>query len=106
MPSKDLLDQSKAWQDEIEPFIALNPEKPNALPFAIDTHSASREFIYRVYDPRPPHEYLQDLIQREKHPFPFDYEINHDPQWEACNWHLNTLKQGKVEELPPTDELG
>ena len=69
LPTPDLLRRSKSWQDDIEPFIALNPDKPNALPFAIDTHSASREFIYRIYDPRPPHEYLQELIERDQNPF-------------------------------------
>ena len=87
LPTKEALDKCQEWQDGLEPFIALDPSKPNALPLAVETHKGTRELIYRLYNPEPPHQHLQELIEAEKHPFPFDYEIKHDITWEL-NQHL------------------
>lgn len=64
-------------------------EKPNALFLARITWNATRELIYRVYDPEPPHRFLTQLINEKTYPRQFDYRIDNDSDWKLAHWHLN-----------------
>lgn len=67
-------------------------EKPNALFLARITWNRTRELIYRVHNPEPPHEHLSRMIAAKNHPRPFDYRIDHDPEWSLAQWHLRAAK--------------
>jgi hypothetical protein len=92
---------SKAERDVIDPFgDALDAifkgddsDKPNSLFLARITWNESRELIYRVFNPEPANEYLQKLIASHDYPRPFDFRIDHDPEWNLAAWHLTAGTQ-------------
>jgi len=63
-------------------------EKPNALFLARITWNATRELIWRVFDPKLTNEFLSKLISGKTYERPFDYRIDHDKEWELARWHL------------------
>jgi hypothetical protein len=69
-------------------FCGDDREKPNALFLARITWNETRELIYRVYNPEPINDHLVDLIETETHARPFDYRIDHDPEWKLAEWSL------------------
>ena len=69
-------------------------DKPNALFLARITWNETRELIWRVFDPEPANQTLQDIISRDESPRPFDYKMEHDPEWELAKWHLTKWKKG------------
>jgi hypothetical protein len=73
-------------------FKGDDPKKPNALFLARITWNKTRELIYRVFDPEPIHQFLQQQIKDRKHPREFDYRIDPDKDWKLAKWHLGTLK--------------
>jgi hypothetical protein len=87
---------SQAERDVIDPYGDLldgafkgdDPNKPNALFLARITWNKTRELIYRVFDPEPANQYLVNVIEAKSHPRPFDYRIDHDPEWKLAEWHL------------------
>jgi hypothetical protein len=90
---------SKAEQKTIDDFGEMldvafkgDLEQPNALFLARITWNATRELIYRVYDPGPINGYLTQMIDANTSPRPFDYKMEHDPDWKLAQWHLNTIK--------------
>ena len=95
LPNEATLAKSQEWQNEIEPFIALNPENLTRCQYAVDAHKGIRQLVYQVYNPEPPHQHLQQLIEQEKHVFPFDYEMTYDPEWERCSWMFEALQNAK-----------
>ncbi len=94
MPSraeKRLLDQ---YGDSLDHLFKGDVKKPNALFLARITWNASRELVYRVYEPDPIHKELTRIIEEKSSPRPFDYRMNDDPEWKLANWHLNTALGG------------
>ncbi|TWT32247.1 hypothetical protein KOR34_40090 [Posidoniimonas corsicana] len=93
---------SEAEREIVDPFgDALDSvfkggdlKKPNALFLARITWNRTRELIYRVYEPTPPHAYLSNMIAEKTQPRPFDYRIENDPEWELAAWHLNAARGG------------
>jgi hypothetical protein len=89
MPSRDEREVVDRWGDELNVAIkGVDTEKPNALFLARITWNATRELIWRVYDPEPVHEYLQRTIKPDAFPRQFDYRMDHDPEWKMAEWHL------------------
>lgn len=64
-------------------------EKPNALFLARITWNGTRELIWRVYNPEITNTYLQEIIEAESSPRPFDYRIDPDEEWKLAAWHLS-----------------
>ena len=96
MPSRAECELIEPWENELDAkFKGENPKKPNALFLARITWRETRELLYRVCQPDPPHEYLRGLIQAKEHLRPFDYRIDSDPEWALANWHLNTALNGE-----------
>jgi hypothetical protein len=99
---KDLVEngmRSKAEQKVVDNFgdvldaIFKNAvEQPNALFLARITWNATRELIYRVHEPEPINTYLTNMIEANTSPRPFDYRMEHDPEWKLAQWHLDTTK--------------
>ena len=101
LPNKDALDRCKQWEEQIEPQLALDPHKPNALKFGNITDSGVRELIYRVFNPHHANDYIQTLIEAENHPFPFEYSIEPDETWEQCDWLIKNYRNG--EKVDPSE---
>ena len=90
MPSKE---EQKALDDfgnHLHQLFLADSEKPNTLLLARITWNATRELIYRVYDPDPIHNELTTIIENDSAQRSFDYRIDDDPEWKLANWHLNT----------------
>lgn len=89
MPSKREQQVVDAFGDSLDAaFKGADRDKPNALFLARITWNATRELIYRVCDPEPPHEFLSRMIDQKSHPRIFDYRIDNDPDWTLAAWHL------------------
>lgn len=63
-------------------------EKPNALFLARITWNATRELIWRVYDPEVADTFLKDLIKNGNPIREFDYRMENDSEWKLTEWHL------------------
>jgi hypothetical protein len=93
MPSKAEREVVDPFGDSLDAvFKGDDPEKPNALFLARITWNRTRELIFRVYDPKPPHEYLSRMIAEKNHPRQFDYRIDDDPEWKLAQWHLKAAR--------------
>jgi Family of unknown function (DUF695) len=95
MPSKDEQRVLDDFGNHVHQLFIADSEKPNALFLARITWNATRELIYRVYDPEPIHNELTSIIEKESAARPFDYRIDDDPEWKLANWHLNTALAGQ-----------
>jgi hypothetical protein len=83
---REVVDEFGATLDAA--FRGEDEQKPNALFLARITWNATRELVYRVYNPKPIHEYLVTMIEAKSHTRPFDYRIDPDPKWMLAQWHL------------------
>jgi hypothetical protein len=63
-------------------------EKPNALFLARITWNATRELIWRVYDPEIVNTFLKSMIENDKSVREFDYRMDSDENWKLAEWHL------------------
>ena len=94
MPSRDERDVVDAFGDALDVAIqGEDSQKPNALYLARITWNGTRELIWRVYDPEIANDYLQSILNAdgEVRPRPFDFRMDHDPEWELTKWHLQPL---------------
>jgi hypothetical protein len=93
MPSKEEREVVDPFGDSLDAvFKGDDPEKPNALFLARITWNRTRELIYRVFEPEPPHQYLTRMIDEKTHPRPFDYRIDNDPEWKLAEWPLKAAR--------------
>ena len=93
MPSREEREAVDPFGDLLDSiFKGDDPAKPNAIFLARVTWNAKRELIYRVYEPELSHEYLTRMINEKFHPRPFDYRIDHDPDWKLAEWHLKAAR--------------
>jgi hypothetical protein len=89
MPSESELDVIDDFGDFLDDKIkGENKEKPNALFLARITWNASRELIWRVFDPEITDKFLKDLIQNGDPIREFEYRIESDEDWKLTEWHL------------------
>ena len=68
----------------------LNPilKKPNALFLGRVTWNKTAELIWRVHNPEETNKVIQNTLQEKLYPFPFDYRIDPDTDWNLAEWHL------------------
>ena len=52
-----------------------NKDKPNAIFFGRVKWNATRQLIWKVYQPKISNNFLVALIESENYPFEFDYRI-------------------------------
>lgn len=91
MPSRAERDVVERFGDTLDARIkGKDVGKPNALFLASITWNATRELIWRVFDPEPANHYLQSIINDVPVVCPrrFDFRIDYDPDWELAKWHL------------------
>ena len=97
MPSVAERELVDPWQEELEAALTTPiDEKVNAIFLARITWNATRELVYRVYDPEPSNTLLQGMIASKNHPRPFDFRIDPDPEWKLAEWHLNAAIDAKA----------
>lgn len=97
MPSREEREVVDPFGDLLDSiFKGDDPARPNALFLARITWNETRELIYRVYKPEPPHEYLTQMINDKFHPRLFDYRIDHDPNWRLAEWHLKAARPKQI----------
>lgn len=96
---------SQAERETVDPFgdllderIRGDAKKPNALFLARITWNATRELIWRVYDPESVDTFLREMITGKSHPRGFDYRMESDPEWKLAQWHLTA---GAGPDQPP-----
>ncbi|MEM6297462.1 MAG: DUF695 domain-containing protein [Bacteroidota bacterium] len=79
------IEKYEDWLDE-----KLNPDqvKPNALFLSRVTWNSTIELIWRIHNPEEVNDFLQEVLQERNYPFPFDYRIDPDGDWELADWHL------------------
>ena len=93
MPSPSEQRVVEEFEEELGAGDALgNARKPNALFLARVTWNATRELVYRVYDPEPVAKYLGKIIAGKAHPREFDFRIDQDAPWQKATWHLSAFQ--------------
>ena len=60
----------------------------NALLLARITWNATRQLLYRVYDPEIANQYLVGIIDAESQLREFDFQMIHDEKWEQAKFYL------------------
>ncbi len=91
MPSRSERELVDSWGELVDTVVkGEDPEKPNAIFLARITWNATRELIYRVYDPEAVNQYLANVIDSKSYPRNFDYRMEHDANWDLAKWHLST----------------
>ena len=73
----------------------VNPEKPNALFLGRVTWNATRQFLWRVYDPEIADRALKEIINSNSSPREFEYQMEHDTDWKLAEWYLAHHKKKK-----------
>jgi len=89
MPSKKEREVVDEFEHQLDLLLkGSEPEKPNVLFLARITWNETRELIWRVYDPEIANQILQNVIDQNEAPRPFDYRIDDDKKWELAEWSL------------------
>jgi len=93
MPSHtetDIVDPFGDYLDSL--FKGLDKDKPNALFLGRVTWNATRQLMWRVYEPEMVNQELQKIIEKNEHPREFDYRIEEDSEWAFAKWYLTDYK--------------
>ena len=88
MPSIEEREVVDPFGEELERRVCGNTEKPNALFLARVTWNATREILFRVYDPEVANEYLKEIVSSQSYPREFDYRMEEDFEWEKTKFYL------------------
>lgn len=89
MPSPKEQQVLETFEEELQALITgVNPEKPNALYLGRITWNATRQILWRVYNPELVNEELQKIIEQKSYPRRFDYRMESDKEWKLTEWHL------------------
>lgn len=93
MPSKSEVETIDELGDFLDDKIkGEDKEKPNALFLARITWNATRELIWRVFDPEITDKFLRNIIEGDNPIRQFDYRMEDDEQWKLTEWHLREWK--------------
>ncbi len=94
MPTKEETDLLYAYEDQLSATLrGPRAEKPNALFLATITWNGTREVLYRVYDPEPANDALQQICRENSTPRGFDFTMEPDPEWKSAEWLLEATQQ-------------
>lgn len=66
----------------------------NALFLVRETWNKTRRLVWMVYDPEIANEHLQYIIDQQRHPRPFDYRMEQDPEWKQPEWYFGAIETG------------
>ena len=76
------------FENELGRLINLDSEKPNGVFLGRITWNKTAELIWRVHNPKETNKIIQRILKEKLYPFPFDYRIDPDANWNLAEWHL------------------
>lgn len=83
-----------SFEDDLTTQLTLSEsKKPNGVILGRVTWNNTREIIYRIHDPETADSSLAEVIQNKSHPYPMDYRIDEDAQWDLAKWHLDAVRK-------------
>ena len=92
MPSIKEREITDPFCDHLEELLkGENANKPNGLFLGRITWNATRELVWKIYDPEITDKELKRIIETDEHPRQFDYKMEADPKWELSKWFLDEL---------------
>ncbi len=94
MPTSDETKILEQIGDHFDDHIKANG---NALFLARITWNGTRQFLYRVYDPQIANAFLMDVIDNQENIRPFDFQMEHDQNWEHAKYFLKPWGTGTKE---------
>ena len=81
--------EEKSVVDQIGKVFDVNLKAGgNALLLARITWNGTRQTLYRVCDPELANAFLMGIIDNETQVRPFEFKMEHDPDWELANHFL------------------
>lgn len=80
--------RTEQFEDELADLLNHNLEKPNAIFLGRITWNSTAELIWRVHDADDANNIVQRVLSEKAYPFPFDYRIDPDVEWNLTEWHL------------------
>ena len=89
MPSAEEREVVDPFCDELDENIKA---AGNALFLVRETWNKTRRLVWMVYNPEIANKYLQDMIEHESHPRPFDYRMEADKDWKQPEWYLRAIR--------------
>jgi len=92
MPTKNETDLIESFEKNLDEKLKINTKKPNALFLARITWNGTREYLYRIHDPKMANKYLQNIIDKKIYPRDFEFRMEDDKEWEQNEYFLNLLK--------------
>ncbi|WP_308986850.1 DUF695 domain-containing protein [Thalassobacterium sedimentorum] len=97
MPSKKEREEIlEPFCDRFEEAIELKENgKPNALLLARITWNETRELVFRVFDPEVANSFLQKEIENDECERGFEFQMDHDPEWEKASWMFDMFRNAK-----------
>ena len=85
---RDVIDQFGKTLDMA--ILGPDPDKPNAVFLGQVLWNGTLELIWRVFEPDRVNEFLQSIVNEkgDRRPRPFEFQMEYDPEWKLCKWHL------------------
>lgn len=90
MPSKEERQVVDLFCDALNEAIKAGG---NALFLIRETWNQTRRLVWMVYDPEIANLHLQYIIENNKHPRQFDYQMQEDFDWQKSVWYLNSVRR-------------
>lgn len=85
----------RTFADELAMRLEANE---NGVHLASITWNGTRQYVFRLRDPKPAHAYLSALAAEPSAPRPFEYRIEQDPTWRFAEQYL---RPGREAVAPP-----
>ena len=93
MPCKDEIGIIQDYCENLEKLFNDNPEKPNVLFLFRETYDGICHVVWRVYDADKVDAVLRKVIEENKQPREFDYEMEYDEEWKLVEWYLQDFSK-------------
>lgn len=88
MPYKVDHEKTEEFEDRLAELLNNNIKKPNAIFLGRITWNSTAELIWRIHDAAAANDIVQCVLEKKLYPFPFDYRIDPDVEWDLSKWHL------------------
>ncbi|MBQ3635102.1 MAG: DUF695 domain-containing protein [Bacteroidales bacterium] len=88
MPSGNEIGIVQDYCESLERSLNVCPEKPNALFLFRETYDGVCHVVWRVHDAVAADAILQKVIEENRQPREFEYEMVYDEGWELVEWYI------------------
>ncbi len=93
MPSPAEMEILDRFEDEITQGLVGSGALPCALFFARITHNGTRQLIWKVQTPKQAYEYLKSVMEADKYPRDFEFEIERDINWQMTEFLAEMVRK-------------